>query len=173
MASFNQQELAYKVLSANQCSIFVGTQLIGFGQSSSPSIDYGTDAFYGCGTSLPQEIQQLRMSMTITLDTLKLTAEGQAFFGESKPLSYILANNSFDIYVVGTNQEPIYAYVGCVASNQGAQFSANSAVAENVSFIAMDVLDNTGTSIMNGQNALGGINFAASSAGGAATPTAA
>lgn len=172
MPGFNQQQLAYKVLNGNAVALTVGDQLIGFAQSSSPSIDYGTDAYYGIGTAKVQEIQQLRFSQSITIDSLKLTAEGLAFFGESTPLSYILANNQFNIFLTDNAGVAFLSYVGCVASNNSTAVSANQPVTEGITFMAMDVLDSDGNSVLNSNSALA-VNFLASASGGSGTPTAA
>ena len=172
MPGYNQTQLNYKVLNGNACSLFVGDHLIGFATASSPAWDMGTDAYYGIGSSKPQEIQQLRMSMTINVDKLRLTAEGESFFGESTPLVNILANNQFNIYVSDISGNPFLAYVGCVASNEGTNITTNAAVSETISFLAMDILDVDGNSILNGNNALAGVNFLSSAAAGASLPTA-
>lgn len=172
MPSYSQTALNYKVLNGNAVSILIGDTVVGFGQTSSPTIDYGTEPLYGVGSARPQEIQQLRFSMSITLDYFKLTAEGQAFFGETTPLSVILANNSFNIFLVDNAGTAFLSYVGCVASNDSTQISANAVVAQNVSFLAMDVLDSNGNSVLNSNSALL-LNFVASAAGGSgSTPTA-
>ncbi|MDE3023128.1 MAG: hypothetical protein KGI54_14980 [Pseudomonadota bacterium] len=170
MPSYNQQQLAYKIRNANAVSIFIGTQLIGFAQSSSPSIDYGTDTYYGVGSAKPQEIQQLRFTNTITLDQLQLSSEGLAFFGIGTPISYILANNQFDIYLLdGASNEAILAYVGSVASTNSTAVTTNQAISEAFSFQAMDVLDPDGNSLLNSNSALL-VNFVASSTS-TGTPT--
>lgn len=172
MPGFNQQQLAYKVLNANQVSVLVGDQLVGFAQTSSPSQDFGTDAYYGVGSSKPQEIQQQRFSQTIALDQFKLTAEGLAFFGESTPLSVILAGNQFNIFLVDNTGVAFLSYVGCTASGVSTNISANQAVSESITFMALDVLDQNGNSLLNNQDALA-VNFASSAAGGTgSTPTA-
>lgn len=172
MPGYNQQQLNYKVVNGNAVSLLIGDQLVGFGQSSSPSVDYGTEPLYGIGTAKPQEIQQLRFSMSITLDFLKLTAEGQAFFGVNTPLSTILANNAFNIFVLDNAGVAFLSYVGCVAASDSINISANAVVAENISFMAMDVLDANGNSVLN-SNSIEAVNYLASSAGGAgSTPTA-
>lgn len=172
MPSFNAQSLNYKILNSNAVSIMIGDTLVGFGQSSSPAIDYGTEPLHMIGTPLPGEIQQLRFSMSITLDYFKLTSEGQAFFGETTPLSVILAGNSFNIYLLDNSGSAFLSYVGCVAANDSTSITANAIVANNVSFMALDVLGPDGTSVLN-SNAADVFNFLASASGGTgSTPTA-
>jgi len=171
MPGYNQQQLAYKVQNANAVSLFVGDNLVGFAQSSSPSIDYGTDTYYGVGSAKPQEIQQLRFSQTITIDQLRLTNEGLAFFGIDTPLSYILAYNQFNIYLIdGSTNDAIIAYVGCVASNNNTSVTTNQAITEGITFQAMDVLDPDGNSLLNSNSSIL-TNFL--SAAASAIPTAA
>lgn len=172
MPGFSQNQLNYKVLNSNAISALIGDTIVGFGQSSSPSIDFGTEPLYGIGTSKPQEIQQLRFSMSITLDTFKLTAEGQAFFGETTPLSSILANNSFNLYLLDNTGTAFLSYVGCVAASDSLNIAANAVVAQNITFMALDVLDAQGQSVLN-SNSADVFNYIASAAGGAgSTPTA-
>ena len=170
MPGYNQQQLAYKVQNSNSVSLYVGDQLVGFAQSSSPAIDYGTDQYYGIGSAKPQEIQQLRFSQSITIDQLRLTDEGLAFFGIGTPLSYLLANNQFNIYLLdGSTHEAILAYVGAVATSNNTSVTTNQAITEAISFLAMDVLDKDGNSLLNSNSALD-VNFLASTAS-TTTPT--
>lgn len=171
MPGYNAQQLAYKVLNANSVSIVLGDQVIGFAQSATPQIDMGTEPYYGIGSAKPQEIQQLRFTQNVTIDKFRLTAEGERFFGVSTPLETILANNNFDFYLLDNQGVAFLAYVGCVASNLGQNVSANTPVSESVAFMAMDVLDSDGNSVLNGPNALTA-NFAASAAAGGSLPTA-
>lgn len=171
MPGYNAETLLYKVQNANSVSIAIGDQVIGFAQSMNPSLDAGTEPYYGVGSSKPQELQQLRFSPSLSVDKFKLTNEGQQFFGINTPLETILANNSFDIYAIDDNGVAFLAYVGCVMSNQGLNISANSPISESITFMALDVLDSDGNSVLNGQNALN-VNFAASAAAGGSLPTA-
>lgn len=148
MPGYNATALNYKVRNANGVSLLVGDQVIGFGQSSSPSQDYGTEALYGIGSAKPQEIQQLKFSQTITLDSFQLTDEGLAFFGVPQELGTILCNNQFNIFVLDNVGKAIRAYVGAVAQNQNINIPANQIVTENITFIAIDVLGPDGTSLL-------------------------
>lgn len=171
MPGYNAQQLAYKVLNANSVSIVLGDQVVGFAQSATPQIDMGTEPYFGVGTAKPQEIQQLRFTQSVTIDKFKLTAEGEQFFGINTPLETILANNAFDFYLMDNQGVAFLAYVGCVAANLGTNVSANTPISESVSFMAMDVLDSDGNSVLNGPNALSA-NFVAGAAAGGSLPTA-
>lgn len=164
MPGYNQQQLNYKVRSANAVSILIGDQVVGFGQTTSPSQDYGTEALYGIGNPKPAEIQMLRFSQTITLDSFQLTAEGLQYFGINTPLSQILANNSFDLFILDLSGNAILSYVGCVASNYNINVPTNQIITEAITFQCLDVLGVDGQSILNGPAALP-INTLASASG--------
>lgn len=164
MASYNQQQLAYKVQNANAVAIMIGDLVVGFGQTMAPSQDYGTEGLYGIGTPKPQEIQQLRFTNTITLEKYKLTAEGEAFFGVPTPLWALLANNSFDFYLLDEDGDAMLAYVGAVAQSNNTNVAANTPLTEGLSFLALDVLDANGVSVLN-SNAATAFNIIAASAG--------
>lgn len=153
MATYNQQQLLYKVQNANACSILVGDVVVGFGQTTAPSIDYGTEALYGVGSAKPQEIQQLRFSNVITLDKYRLTKEGESFFGVTTPLWTLLANNYFDMFLLDETGEAFLAYVGSVAQNNNLNVAANSPLTEGMSFLSLDVLDSNGVSVLNSNSA--------------------
>lgn len=153
MPSYNQQQLLYKVQNANACSIMVGEQLIGFGQTASTSIDMGGEGLYGIGSAKPQEIQQLKFTNTFTLDRFRLTAEGIAFFGESSDLASILAFNSFDFFLLDTDGTAFLSYVGSVATSTNLNISTNQPLTEGTSFLALDVLNSDGVSVLNSNSA--------------------
>ena len=149
MPGYNQQQLLYKVQNANACSILIGDVVIGFGQTMAPSMDFGTEGLYGIGTPKPQEIQQLRFQNIITLDKYRLTKEGQSFFGVTTPLWSLLANNYFDFFLLDETGESFLAYVGAVAQNNNLGINANTPLTEAMSFMALDVLDGNGVSVLN------------------------
>ena len=165
MPGFNQQALNYKVRNANGVAIYVGDQLVGFGQSSTPSIDYGLEGLYGIGTPLPQELQQMKYSMSLTLDSFVLTDEGLAFFGVSTPWSDILGNNQFNIVIQDAAGNAIKTYAGWVAGSISTSITANQPLTENIAGQAMQVLDRNGKSIL-ASNQAAIINAVASSTGG-------
>jgi hypothetical protein len=150
---YNQQQLNYKVLNGNACSLMIGDQLIGFAQTVSPSIDMGAEGLYGIGSAKPQEIQQLRFTNSITLDKFKLTDEGVAFFGGSTDLATILAYNQFNIFMLDNAGVAFLSYVGAVAGTNNTSISSNQPITEGVSFLALDVLDKDGNSVLNSNSA--------------------
>lgn len=155
MPAFNQQELAYRARNANSVLILVGDLPIGFAQTTSHSFDFGTEQIYGIGSALPQEVQQLRISPQITLDSMAMTLDGLTAFGNPANLAVILGNNQFNLHVSdGKTGLPIFTYVGCVASNFSESIPANQPITDSVTFMAMDVLDVTGQSILNQGSAL-------------------
>jgi hypothetical protein len=153
MPGYNPTQLLYKVQNANACAIMVGEQLIGFGQTASTGIDMGGEGLYGIGNQKPQEIQQLKFTLNFTLDRFRLTAEGSAFFGSDVEWSLILANNSFDMFLLDGDGTAFLSYVGAVATNTNINISANQPLTEGTSFLALDVLDPDGVSVLNGNSA--------------------
>jgi hypothetical protein len=153
MPSFNQQQLLYKVQNANAVSIMIGSQLIGFGQTMATGLDLGAEGLYGIGSAKPQEIQQLKFTNTITLDRFKLTEEGLAFFGVTADLVSIIAFNSFNFFLLDNEGDAFLSYVGAVAGSQNLNIATNQVVTEGISFLALDVLDSSGVSVLNSNSA--------------------
>ena len=158
MPAFGQSQLNYNARSGNTVTIMIGSQPIAFAQTVSHTFEFGTEAFHGVGSAKPQEIQQLKVQPQITVDNFALTSNGQQLveaLGINPPLSSLLANNSFNIAIVdGSTSEALFTYVGSVASNYNMNIPANQPITEAITFMAMDVLDDTGQSILNGPNAL-------------------
>lgn len=153
MPAFNQQQLNYRARNANSVTILVGDQAIGFAQTASHSFDFGAEQLYGVGSSLPQEVQQLRVSPQINVDTFALTDNGLALLGYPSNIASVLANNAFNLHVVdGMTGDSLFTYVGCVASNFSENIPANQPVSDTITFLALDVLDSTGQSILNAGN---------------------
>jgi hypothetical protein len=153
MPGFNQQQLLYKVQNANAVSIMIGNQIIGFAQTVATGIDMGGEGLYGIGSAKPQEIQQLKFTNTITLDSYKLTAEGLAFFGETADIVTILAFNSFNFFLLDNDGTAFLSYVGAVAGNTNQNIATNQLVTQGISFLALDVLDSDGNSVLNSNSA--------------------
>lgn len=153
MPGYNQQQLLYKVQNANACSIMIGDVVIGFGQTAAQNIDYGTEGLYGIGSAKPQEIQQLKFTNSFTLDKYKLSKEGIAYFGVDQPMWVLLANNYFDFFLLDTDGTAFLAYVGAVAGSNNMSTAANTPMTEGMSFLALDVLDSDGVSVLNSNSA--------------------
>ena len=150
MPSFNETAVAAKVRNANRVTVMIGDQVLGFAQTTSHSADFGTQQLYGIGSALPQEVQQMRVSPQITIDSFALTNAGRAALGESESLASILANNQFNLHVVdGDTNNPIFTYVGGQASNFSENIPANQPISDSITFLCMDVLDGNGHSILN------------------------
>jgi hypothetical protein len=161
--SYNARQLNYRVLNGNAVALLVGDQVIGFGQTSSQSIDFGSDNIFGIGSAKIGEVQQQRLVPTITLDRMALTAEGVSFFGESTPWASILANTQLDIHVISNAGVPVFTFVSCTCSSFSQSVPANAAVTQQTSFVSLDVLDSNGNSILNSNSA---INLSAAAVGG-------
>lgn len=154
MPGFNAQQLSYSVQSGNNVVVMVGDQVIAFAQTSDQAVDFGTEGLYGIGTAKPQEIQQLKFTPNISLTAFVLTSQGIIALSYPSSLLEVLANNSFDIHIMDADGVPLITFTGCVAQNYSQNVPANAIVTENISFLAMDVLDSTGQSILNGNFAL-------------------
>lgn len=150
MPSFQQSQTAYRARNGNSVLCLIGDQPVGFAQTVTHTFDFGTEGIYGVGTSLPQEIQQLRVAPQITIDSFALTEKGLATLGYPVNLASILANTQFNFYIVdGLTQQPLFAYIGGVASNFNESVPANRPITDAITFLCMDVLDSTGQSILN------------------------
>jgi len=153
---FASTQQSLSVQNGNTVEILLGEVTIGFAQTTGHQIAMGTEQLYGIGSAKPQEIQQLRMSPAFTLDSFALTVAGQALLQAGQNLSYLLAGNQYEMIVYdGATQTAKYTYVGCKCGNFGENIPANAPVRDTYSFLAMDVLDPNGDSIMDdGNNAL-------------------
>ena len=154
MPSFKQQTLNNRVRNANTVLILVGDQEIGFGQTSTFDTNFGTMTLYGIGSAKPQDIQQLKFAPRVTLDNYQLSDTGISILGYPSTMMEVLANNSFNIYMMNSQGAPLITYVGAVAENITTTAAANQPITEAQAFQCMDVLDPTGVSILNSNSAL-------------------
>lgn len=156
MPGFSQTQLNYKARNSNTVTLLIGDQPIAFAQSVSHSFDMGTEGLYGVGNPKPQEIQQMKVAPTITINNIDLTSGGMtAIQGTQQTLVSLLANNQFNIHIVdGASGQSLFTYVGCVASNFSQNIPSNQPITDDVTFLAQDVLDISGQSILNGPAAL-------------------
>lgn len=153
MPGFNPNALNYAVSSGNSTVLLIGDEPIAFAQTVTHGFGLGTETFYGVGSAKPQEIQQLRASPSITVDNFALTSNGQARLTGGISFASIVANNQFNLSVADANGNTLFTYVGAVADNFNESIAANRPITDAITFAAMDVLDQTGTSILNGPNA--------------------
>lgn len=157
MPGYNPQVVANSARNSNTVAVAIGQTVVAFAQTVNHSLSMGGEQLYGVGSPKPQEIQQLRMSPTISLDTFALTQQGITMVAGGQNLAYILGGNSFDLYVLDglNNDAALFAYVGCKAQNFSESIPTNAPIRDTFSFLAMDVLDPNGVSLMNtGENAL-------------------
>lgn len=164
MPGYAPEQIANSVLNANNVAVLIGDTTVAFAQTSGHQIAMGAEQLYGIGTAKPQEVQQLRMSPAFSVDTFSLTSAGLTLLANGQRLEYLLAGNSFDMVVLdGTTNTALFTYVGCKAQNMGQNIPANAPIRSSFSFLALDVLDNEGNSIMNaGDNAIAVASQAAS-----------
>lgn len=154
MPGFNPQQLAYRAKNANSTIVLVGDQPIAFAQTVNHSFSLGAELLYGIGNAKPQEAQQLRIAPEVTLDNFALTSLGNNIIQNGQSFASIVSNNQFTICIAdGITGEAQYTYVGCVADNFNESIAANRPITDAIRFVALDVLDNTGISILNGPNA--------------------
>ncbi len=146
--SFNAQTNKYNVLNSNNVAIYIGTVPIAFGASLAVQTAFGARALFGVGSLRPQEIQQLQVLPALTLDTMVLSSGGLQTLGYPSSLLAVLANNKLAITVVDNTGVPLFNYIDCTADNNSIQIAQNSPIAENVSFLARDVLDGNGVSLL-------------------------
>ena len=156
MPGFSPQAVANKVQTGNSVLIQLGQQVIMFAQTVGYQLPMGAEHLFGIGSSKPQEIQQLRMSPMFNLDSFELTENGQTLLQGGQNLNYILAGNQFTMTVLdGASGSPLYVYVGAKCQNLGGSIPANAPVRDSYTFLALDVLNADGVSIMDtGDNAL-------------------
>jgi hypothetical protein len=150
MPGFNAKQLQYNARNANSVAMYIGDIAVAFAQTVNHSFGYTTTGIYGVGSAKPQEIQQLRVGPTITLNEFALTQAGEALITGGASLAALLSNNSFDIAVIdGLAQEVLFSYIGCVSSSFDENIPANQPVSDALTFLAMDVLDQDGNSLLN------------------------
>jgi hypothetical protein len=167
MPGFSAVATASTARTGNTVAVAIGQNVIAFAQTVDHTMPMGAEHLYGIGNSKPQEIPQLRMSPQISLSSFALTALGLKMLSGSQNLSYILAGNQFDLYVLDglNNQQALYVYVGCKCQTFGENIPANAPVRDTYTFLAMDVTDPNGNSLIDtGENATA-IASAAASAG--------
>ena len=156
MPGFQPQPVASNVQNGNQVAVLLGDQIVYFAQTAGHQFPFGAEQLFGIGSALPQEIPQLRISPQISLDSFALTTQGEATLQSGVSLSYILAGNSFDFHVYdGLTNKVKFTYVGCKCQNFAESGPANAPWRDTYSFLAMDVLDSQGNSVLNtGENAI-------------------
>jgi hypothetical protein len=165
MPGYSQKTLNYKVANGNAVVIQFGDQVVGFAQSSVHGVDFGSDALYGIGSSLPGEIQQLKILPTLSLDTLMLTETGLQAFNQPSTWLEILANTQLDFHIIdGATGDVILTYKNATAGSYSSTIPANQPITETMQFNALDVWDSNGDSVL-ASNSTNILNTAASTVG--------
>ena len=150
MPGFQPATLAYSALNGNSVAVLIGTTAIAFAQSVTHGSPFGTEGIYGIGSAKPQEIQQLKVSPHIQLEAFTLTPSGVDLLTGGTNIIYNLANTAFDLHVFNSlNNATMYTYVAAVAQDYGQNIPANQLMRDPISFLAMDVLNNLGQSMLN------------------------
>lgn len=152
MPGYNAKNQANMVLSGNNVAIAIGQIVIAFAQTVGHQMPMGTAQLYGVGTSKPQEIQQLIMSPQVSLDSFALTAEGVTLLAGETDLFFALASKVYDIHLLNGATRPMrtmLSYIGCKAQNAAESIPTNAPIRRTITFLAMDVLDPDGNSVMD------------------------
>jgi len=153
MPGFNAKTAVYKAENGNNIVILVGDQIIGFAQSSNYGIDFGAEGIMGIGSALPQEIQQLKISPTVSLSNMMLTAAGISALGSPQTWLSVLANTQLDFAFVRGDGTVMVNFISCTAGSYATDVPANQVLTEQTSFLAMDVTDNNGNSLLASNSA--------------------
>jgi hypothetical protein len=165
---FNGTTQSLSVQNGNTVAIMLGTQTVAFAQTTGHQTAMGGEQLYGIGSAKPQEIQQLRMSPAFTLDQFSLTEAGVTLLQAGQNLNYLLAGKQYDMYVLdGLTNTTLFSYVGCKCQNFAQNIPANAPVRSTYSFLALDVLDPNGDSILDDGNNAIAVNAAGTSTVGA------
>jgi hypothetical protein len=153
---FNGTTTALNVQNGNSVAIMLGDQVVAFAQTTGHQISMGGEQLYGIGSAMPQEIQQLRMSPAFTLDSFSLTQAGATLLQAGQNLNYLLAGKQYDMSVFdGLTGTVLFTYVSSKCQNFSQNIPVNAPVRSTYSFLALDVIDNEGNSIIDdGNNAL-------------------
>lgn len=156
MPGFNPTQAALNVRNGNTVAIVLGDQVIAFAQTTGLQIAMGAEQLYGIGSAKPQEVQQLRMSPAFTLDAFALTQDGINLLQGGQNLDYQLAGKQYTMHVIDSLSNSVaYTYVGAKAQNTSQNIPANAPIRTTHTFLALDVLDPQGNSIMDdGNNAI-------------------
>lgn len=170
MPGYTSVPQSNQVLNGNNVAISLGGVVVMFAQTVGHQVPMGAAQLYGIGTSKPQEVQQLLMSPQISLDSFALTQAGVTLLTGGTDLFFNLAGRVYDIDVLDGTVQPNttrFSYVGCKAQNPAENIPTNAPIRRTISFLAMDVLDPQGNSIMDlPDNAINAIsNLAAAGVG--------
>jgi len=149
MPGFNAQSIVNKVRTGNGVAILVGDVPVGFGQTSTNTLAFNLERYFGIGSKKVQEQQQLRYEPSITLDALQLTDTGLSYFGYTTTWLDILVNTELNIAVVDIAGNAIVTFIACTAQDYTSTIPANQAITEATTFAAMDIWDISGQSILN------------------------
>ena len=157
MPGYNPTAVANNARNANTVAVAIGQNIIAFAQTVDHRIPSGAEQIFAVGSPKPQEIQQLRFSPSIALTAFALTPAGINLLASGQLLAYSLNGNQFDLYILDglSSETTLFAYVGCKSSEFGQAIAANTPIRETYNFLALDVLDPNGNSLLTtGESAL-------------------
>jgi hypothetical protein len=155
LPGYNGKAQANMALSGNNVAIAIGDIVVAFAQTVGHQIPMGGTQLYGVGTSKPQEIQQLIMSPQVSLDSFALTQQGVVLLSANTDLFFSLAGFVYDIHLLDGTVQPLrtmLSYIGCKAQNAAESIPTNAPIRRTITFLAMDVLDPNGNSVISAQD---------------------
>lgn len=150
MSNFNPIPIAQQVMTANNVVILLGIQEIGFGQGVFFDTDFNALPLHGIGSQKPQEIQSQVFRPYVDILMLNLSNIGLTLLNYPSTLGDLLGLNQFNIVMMGYNNLPMYTFVECTATRYNVGVSVSRPITEQIRFMAMDVLDVMGVSILTG-----------------------
>jgi hypothetical protein len=148
--SFNPTKITQQVMTSNNVIIMLGIQEIAFGQGAAFNSNYNAQVQYGVGSQKPQEIQSQTFLPSVGISTLLLSNVGATLLNYPSTLGDLLGLNQFNIVMMGYNDLPMYTYVECTATEYDVSAPVNKPITEVIKFIAMDVVDISGISVLTG-----------------------
>ena len=151
MPGYNAQQVANNARNANTTALAIGQNVVYMAQTISHSFSYDATHIHAIGSPKPQEIQQLRSAPSISLTAFALTPVGITLLAAGQILEYLLGGTQFDAYILDglNNSTALFSYIGCKAGSFSQDISGNSLIRNVYPFLAMDVLDSNGVSLLD------------------------
>ena len=150
--SYKASPLSYSVQNSNSVSVLVGSVPVAFGQSVEWGISFGTVQIKGIGTVKPQEILQDNLTATVTIRSLVMVPS--LLYPNAAPSAYasILGSGTQTINIALTGNSPadLLYFTDCTCDQFLVSLRTNKPLTQQFTFLAMDVLDQFGISVLQG-----------------------
>ena len=154
--SFDGNVLNYSVQNSNSVTILLGATPIAFGQSVEWGISFGLIPIKGIGSAKPQELLQDNLTAIVTVDSLVMVPS--LLYPNASPSANasVLGSGTQTINIVMTGNSPLdLAYfTDCTCDQFLFSVRTNQPLTQRMTFFAMDVLDEFGISILQGDTLL-------------------